>query len=150
MSAILPLSEILAPTRLDVRRENGQTLILLVDDDAHVRRLVRAVLSYAVACSELGADVIEAPDYDTALSTTRSLRNPIDLLISDIHLGPGKSGLDLAREMSLANPRMRVLLMSGNDVDENSLPSDWRFLAKPFPVSDLVNYIISLCAYNLA
>lgn len=102
MSAIHSLNEVLAPTRLDARRENGQTVILLVDDDVHVRRAVRAVLAHAVACSELSVDVIEASDYDKAMSVTHSLRRSIDLLISDIRLGPGRSGLDLAHEMSLS------------------------------------------------
>jgi hypothetical protein len=59
-------------------------------------------------------------------------------------LGAGKTGVELARDLPFTNPRTRILLMSGTDVQENDLPNEWHFLAKPFRVSDLVELVKAL------
>lgn len=126
-------------------REITRPLILLVDDDASVRRFVRAVVTYAIASSEIAADVMEAADPFEAVSIARVVGRSIDLLISDINLKSSASGMDLARELSFTNPAMRILLMSATDSWNSRMPKGWHFLAKPFRMSELVRLINSLC-----
>lgn len=126
-------------------REITRPLILLVDNDASVRRFVCAVVAYAMASSETVADVMEAADPSEAVSIACVLNGSIDLLISDINLKSGASGMDLARELSFTNPAMRILLMSATDSWNNRMPNGWHFLSKPFRMSELVRLINSLC-----
>lgn len=125
-------------------------LILIVDDDARTRRLVRAVVALAMVSADSVADVIEAEDFSDAHCSARRAGRSVDLLITDIRLGPGKSGVELARDLSSMSPRMQVLLMSGTDsmsgtdVRDRQLPKEWHFLAKPFRVSDVVELVKAL------
>ena len=60
--------------------EADQRVILLVDDDANVRRIVRAILSSA------GYLVLVASDCDEALQTSDQYGGPIQLLLTDIRM----------------------------------------------------------------
>src|SRR5947209_16286447 len=116
-------SESVAAGSLAVRPDDaGQPVILLVEDDLGLRRLLRVAVSYAIQSSTRTPDLIEAADSCSALAIARTLLRPIDLLITDIRLGSGPSGLDVARELSRTNPEMEVLLMSANDLPESDLP----------------------------
>lgn len=63
-------------------------------------------------------------------------RGPIDLLITDLNLDHGTSGLSLAREAMLANRAMRVVIASGLPVPAE-LDGGIGFLQKPFTVGQL-------------
>ncbi len=142
-TAILSNGEASAPLLADEHRETSP-LILVVDDDARTRRFVRAVVAYAMASADAVADVIEAEDFFDAHDSARGATRPVDLLITDIGLGKGKSGVELAWDLSSISPRIRILLMSGTDVRENDLPKEWHFLAKPFCMSDMVELVKAL------
>ena len=120
-----------------------EPLILVVEDDPSIRRLICALLKWAAM-----ARVVEAADPKAALSMTRRLARPIDLLISDIDLRSAKNGIDLAREISAANPWVKVLLISGGKAPELEIPSAWRFLPKPFATAELLNVVtdVLFCA----
>ncbi len=69
-----------------------------------------------------------------------------DLLLTDIALGPGMRGTDLAAEAQKRFPRMAVLLMSGFsaellEVDRDS-PPGWELLRKPFTRDELAQGIV--------
>ena len=81
---------------------------------------------------------MEASNPYAALSMARAAARPIDLLISDINLGSDKDGIELAREVASANPRVNVLLISGGPKPERDMPSRWRFLAKPFKIAEFL------------
>ncbi len=112
-------------------------VILVVDDDARMRRFIHAVVRCAMASSGFLADVIEAADSETARSVGREI-DAIDLLISDSYPGPGESGVDLARDLICSHPHMRVLLISGAGIP--NLPDEWHVLLKPFRVSELFDF----------
>jgi two-component SAPR family response regulator len=63
-------------------------------------------------------------------------RDNIDLLFSDIVLGSGMTGFDLAREAKLLRPDLHVLLTSGYErTADGSEPSDavqYEILRKPY------------------
>jgi signal transduction histidine kinase len=106
----LPLAEASLPalegdTGAGDCRGRGES-VLVVEDDAAVRRLVVALLD------ELGYRVRTAGDGEEALAALESAPS-VDLLLSDVVLPGGLSGRELAREVAERQPPVKVLLMSG-------------------------------------
>ena len=119
---------------------NGQPAILVVEDNWSIRRFLCTILGHATP-----ALIVDAGDPHSALSIARKIGRPIDLLISDINLSAGMSGVDLARELAVTNPSMKVLLMSGGDCTQYEIAPAWQFLAKPFPVEVFLDCVSALC-----
>ncbi len=109
--------------------------VLLVEDEAGLRRLIERVLADA------GYVVMVAQDGLAALALSRAHAAGIDLLVSDVVM-PGLSGLELARVLQAERPEMRILLMSGYPREggrpSEVLLSDVPFIAKPFKPSELL------------
>src|SRR5690348_9579819 len=83
----------------------GETTIVLVDDHPIVREGLRTVLQREPDLSVVG----EASDGIGALQLVERLRP--SLLILDVRM-PGKSGLEVAREVARISPETRVLVLS--------------------------------------
>jgi len=86
---------------------NRPATVLIVDDEAAVRRLVaRSLVS-------VGFSVKEA---DNGLSALRLLEaaDAVHLVISDIHM-PAMDGLALARELRLLRPFLPILFITGRE-----------------------------------
>ncbi len=92
----------------DMRR--GTETILVADDNASIRRLVKDMLV------PLGYHVLTAPNGHKALETGRVVSGKIDLLVSDVIM-PGMNGQELARQIQTRYPGIRVLFMSGHAGD---------------------------------
>jgi DNA-binding NtrC family response regulator len=75
----------------------------------------------------------------------RSAGRAVDMLISDIALSADRNGIQLASELAAEHPSMRVLLISGGDLPEGGIPTEWRFLAKPFPLAVFLDCVHDLC-----
>ena len=84
--------------------------ILIVDDHAIVRRGLRALLSEEFHAAVFG----EAADARQALDELR--RDTWDVALLDITL-PGRSGLDLLKEVHAEWPTLPVLILSGHQED---------------------------------
>ncbi|WP_233553358.1 ATP-binding protein [Teichococcus wenyumeiae] len=107
--------------------------ILLVDDEAPLRRLAERALRRA------GHDVVVAEDAETALALLEEGLVP-GHLVSDVAM-PGMDGVALARAMRARLPRLPVLLVSGyaHAAVDGGLEEDGiRFLAKPYGPAELV------------
>jgi two-component system, NarL family, invasion response regulator UvrY len=85
--------------------------VLIVDDHAIVRRGLRALLSDEFHGAAFG----EASDARQALEQLR--KKEWDVALLDITL-PGKSGLDLLKELKAEWPRLPVLVLSGHPEDQ--------------------------------
>jgi len=85
--------------------------VLIVDDHAIVRRGLRELLSDEFH----GAAFVEAPDARQALEQLR--KKQWDVVLLDIML-PGKSGLDLLKELRAEWPKLPVLVLSGYPEDQ--------------------------------
>jgi CheY-like chemotaxis protein len=112
--------------------------VLLVEDDAEVRSVVRNFLD------TLGCRVTPCASGEQALL---ALGNPVtyELLLSDIALGAGMRGTQLAAQAQSRFPQLRVLLMSGFsaellEADRDSPPS-WDLLRKPYSREELAQAI---------
>ncbi len=119
--------------RLELPRGNGER-ILLCEDDADVRGFSRETLD------DLGYDVIEAGDANSALDAMRS-NGRIDLLFTDIVLPGGRTGADLARDARALQADVKVLFATGYartalDERQDSV-SGIDLLMKPFGVEEL-------------
>jgi two-component system, NarL family, invasion response regulator UvrY len=85
--------------------------VLIVDDHAVVRRGLRALLSDEFPGAVFG----EASNARQALEHLR--KKVWDVALLDIAL-PGKSGLDLLKELKAEWPRLPVLVLSGHPEDQ--------------------------------
>src|ERR1035441_10821602 len=86
-------------------------LILLADDHVVVRRGLRDILAGAFP----GAQFIEAGTGDEVLSAIRTSR--CNLLILDINM-PGRTGVDVLREVKGLCPGIPVLMLSVQPEDQ--------------------------------
>lgn len=110
------------------RAQTGET-VLLVEDDADVRRVVRTYLD------ALGYRCIETGDGPSALRLLEGGAQA-DLLLTDVVLPNGMRGPDIATAAQGWQPRMKALYMSGyarNALSENGeLRQGVQLLHKPF------------------
>ena len=109
---------------------NGQKTILVVDDDAAILKFVSELLG------DGRCNVLTATSGVDALHQARDCGGEIHLLLSDFRM-PGMSGIDLATQMSVDRPQLKVLMMSGFTEGMLVLNEGWHFLAKPFIPSQL-------------
>jgi signal transduction histidine kinase len=129
----LPLA--LKPTRTEAEKPaaagsmTGAETILVVEDEARVRKLIAGVLS------SRGYTVLEATRGEEALRHCRTHVGPIELAVLDVVM-PEMSGPDLAREIAPLRPNTRLLYISGYTdeaiVHHGILESGVAFLQKPF------------------
>ena len=117
----------------------GSETVLLVEDEDLVRRVASASL-----CSA-GYSVIEASNRAEALQICEACeRNEatIDLMLSDIIM-PGMSIRELRQRLSLVQPEMKLLCMSGYSdeaiVHQGVIEPEIRFIQKPFTVTGLLH-----------
>jgi two-component system, NarL family, invasion response regulator UvrY len=101
----------ISTTSLESARTVPIVRILVVDDHAMVRRGLRALLSDEFLGSAFG----EAADAPQAVALLR--KNEWDIVLLDITL-PGKSGLDLLKDLKTEFPRLPVLVLSGHKEDQ--------------------------------
>jgi nitrogen-specific signal transduction histidine kinase/ActR/RegA family two-component response regulator len=107
----------------------GNETILLVEDEAGVRRVARDVLR------SKGYRVLEAADGQDALRIAESEPGRIHLLVTDMIM-PLISGRELAHRIQERDRNIRVIFMSGYTDDviayHGDLGTDTDFLQKPF------------------
>jgi DNA-binding NtrC family response regulator len=107
----------------------GSETILVVEDDAGLRRLARRALETS------GYRVLDAGNPREAVQAASEYADPIDLLLSDVVM-PESEGAPLIDRLLAVRPDLRVLYMSGyadeaivhHGVLEEGVP----FLQKPF------------------
>lgn len=105
--------------------------VLVVDDDALVRRLTAALLSGA------GLDVAAVADGDAAMQ--RLLQEKFDLVLSDATM-PGMDGLELVAGMRARGDSTPFILMSGYAAETAQLQAlgASAYLPKPFSGATLL------------
>jgi len=114
----------------------GAETVLIVEDEATVRRMVNRVLS------RQGYQVIEADNGEEALRVfDRESAGKISLVITDVIM-PRMGGKELSEHIAVKAPNLKVLFMSGY-TDESILTGDiidkgLAFMKKPFSPADLL------------
>ena len=100
-----PLSAV-SPIAAQPRHDSGAETVLVVDDQADIRRVVRDILQRE------GYLVLEAANASDALATSERHPSRIDLLVTDVVM-PGMQGPELATELRKTHPGVSVLYISG-------------------------------------
>ena len=115
----------------------GRETILLVEDDQLVRELAREVLDQA------GYEVITITAQQ-AIALIRQNPKPIHLLLTDVVM-PEMNGRDLAEQLLLLRPQLKILYMSGYaDAlirHHGLIKTDLAFLPKPFTPASLMQKV---------
>jgi CheY-like chemotaxis protein len=108
------------------KMDSKETVILVAEDDAIVRNLVRLMLS------KEGYAVLTAGDGQEALEICEFFKDPIHLILTDVNM-PRMDGLEFAERVRKQRPEIKIVLMSGQTIttirEENVHDA---FLRKPF------------------
>ncbi|HXM37540.1 MAG TPA: PAS domain S-box protein [Gemmatimonadales bacterium] len=116
----------------------GSETVLVVEDEAAVLKLSHRALEAQ------GYTVLAAADGADALRIVERHGGTIDLLLTDVVM-PGLSGRDLADQLQVRRPGIRVLYMSGYPgdavVQHGTLPPGSAFLQKPFSPDTLARKV---------
>ncbi|MEA2063202.1 MAG: response regulator, partial [Gemmatimonadota bacterium] len=116
----------------------GTETVLVVEDDADVRKLACTILSAH------GYNIIEACDGKEAMSIARRHKSFIHLLFTDVIM-PEMKGRELYERLSKKRPDMKVLYMSGytdNVIAHHGiLDPETQFLQKPFSLNGLLQKV---------
>jgi len=109
--------------------ERGTELVVLVEDEEHVRGLVTRALERG------GYRVRSAGSGTEAIDIVRAIGEPIALLVTDVVM-PGMSGPQLVHRLEALSPNLRVLYISGYAGDsvlrDGGIETGTGFLQKPF------------------
>lgn len=113
-------------------------VVLVVEDQAEVRRLLRDLLS------QRQFEVHEAASGVDALALAGQLEGRLDLLLTDVVM-PGISGREVARRLEILWPGLPVLYISGYTDEalgqKGVLESGVELLAKPFTPEQLLSSV---------
>jgi PAS domain S-box-containing protein len=111
----------------------GNATVLVVEDEPLVRRTVSHSLQ------RLGHLVLEATSGPEALHVWAERGDAIDLVITDMVMPGGISGVQLVEQMLESRPALRAIVMSGYSLQLSSeaVPSGISFLTKPFSLAAL-------------
>ena len=101
--------------------------LLLVEDDPGVAAVAQELLE------GLGLEVRAAENGPHALELLKEER--FDIMLSDVVMPGGMTGIELARQCARTWPDMRIVLTSGyagDDVDAALADAPWPFIRKPY------------------
>jgi nitrogen-specific signal transduction histidine kinase/CheY-like chemotaxis protein len=126
-----------------VPRAAGTGTVLVVEDYPELRELIEETLKLH------GYSVLSAPDGEAALALARQHVGEIDIVLTDIVM-PHMLGPDLAAQMKVENPNLRVLFMSGHAqpafAGVAALPPGVQLLQKPFMAAELLDKLSEVLA----
>jgi CheY-like chemotaxis protein len=112
--------------------------VLAVDDEPKLRNMVAHVLrpeGHQVTVASSGEEALSLLEQEAAF----------DLVLSDVSMGPGISGWDLAERIRERWPWIPVILASGwgaqIDLEEARARGVSGVLAKPFRISELREFV---------
>jgi len=120
---------------------NGLKRVLAVDDDPSVQTALRLLFD------RNGIDAVIEPDGASALKTWREFPGQFDLLITDMVMPNGCTGIELARALRDQEPELKVVLMTGYsadlfNADNLVMPGKPPYLLfKPFELVDFLKAI---------
>jgi PAS domain S-box-containing protein len=116
----------------------GTETVLLTEDEEIVRKMCFRILG------DLGYKVLQAGNGAEAIALAHGYGDRIDLLLTDVVM-PGMNGAELARQLVVRHPEMKVLFTSGYTHDAISrhgvLDEGVSFIGKPYTPSALARKV---------
>jgi PAS domain S-box-containing protein len=143
VTMLLPVPTSVIAGSGDPRATSAPHTILLVEDEDDVRAIVRRQLE------TLGHTVLIA---DAAPEALRLLQGPAapDVLVADVVLGSGMTGIDLAAAARRQRPALAVIFISGytavSESQQRIRDMSAPLLSKPFTTPQLERAIQEACA----
>jgi PAS domain S-box-containing protein len=124
------------PETLNPQQLRGHETILVVEDEPAVRRMAVIGLQW------FGYQVIEAANGPEAIGQWSRHHAEIDLLLTDMVMPEGMTGLDLAGRLREMRADLKVIISSGysTEITKSGVPAGpgIAYLAKPYEVKVLV------------
>jgi two-component system cell cycle sensor histidine kinase/response regulator CckA len=117
----------------------GNDTILLVEDEAALRGSVRTALL------RLGYRVLDAANADEAVKIANQHLDEIRLLLTDLVMPGRMNGKELAEQLLMQNPNLKVIYASGYNAETTEKdcllkPGD-NFITKPFDAKLLAKMV---------
>jgi len=116
----------------------GHETVLVVDDDADIRQMLRRALGHA------GYHVELAGNGEEALAAMDRLAGAVDLVLTDVMM-PGIGGRELAERLRRTHPGVRILFTSGyaeNAIAHHCVLAEGvQFIAKPYSLQALTQKV---------
>jgi CheY-like chemotaxis protein len=126
-------------SKRDEARVGGRETLLLIEDETAVRQLARTVLE------RHGYRTLDAIDGVNALEIWREHGHEIDVILTDMVLPEGISGIDVATRIRAERPDIPVIVTSGYSVEmagKELLPDERiTFLQKPYRPQQLLRVV---------
>jgi DNA-binding NtrC family response regulator len=120
---------------------NETETILLVDDDDHIRKLLKRVLI------KMGYKVYSADNCKLAENIMKKYSTEIDLLLIDVIM-PQLSGKEIFDRLLILKPELKVIFMSGYSGDSHLIKeitsSNHPFIEKPISFTKLATTLKKL------
>jgi signal transduction histidine kinase/ActR/RegA family two-component response regulator len=117
----------------------GSETILIVEDESMLRELARDILQ------DCGYRIVEAGSGRQALELWEQHQGRFDLVITDMVMPEGISGMQLAEKLHAHTPRLKVIFMSGYTADEVNADLLQRhrasFIQKPYGHAELTRAV---------
>ncbi len=108
----------------------GKETILIVEDEPVLRDLAHVILQ------DCGYEVLEAGTGSEALQVWERHQGHVDLLLTDMVMPDGMSGMELAERLRDAHPHLKIIFASGysmDDLDTDFVRKGYAiFLQKPY------------------
>jgi PAS domain S-box-containing protein len=117
----------------------GTETILLVEDEPHVRRMV------ALTLAALGYHVLEARNGQDAVRQWQAQAAGVQLLLTDMVMPEGMTGLELADRLQQLHPELKVIISSGYSAEivQAGVPNrpGVVYLPKPYDTTTLARAV---------
>jgi two-component system chemotaxis response regulator CheY len=114
--------------------------VLLAEDDDDLREVMM------ISLGEMGYSVTGCSDANLASKAFRGDAR-IDILMTDLEM-PGRSGLELARELTALKPSLAVMIVSGAlitpMISAEIKERNWRYIPKPCGLPKILDVLESL------
>jgi signal transduction histidine kinase/ActR/RegA family two-component response regulator len=119
--------------------QGGSETILIVEDEPVLRDMARVILE------DCGYLLMEAASGKEALDVWNRRASEIDLLLTDMVMPEGVSGVELAERLLAQQPYLKVIFTSGYTADNINhdllTKHNARFLQKPYSHADLAQTV---------
>ncbi|HWP82178.1 MAG TPA: response regulator, partial [Bacteroidota bacterium] len=134
--------ELAAPPETTKPPDGNGELILLVDDEASIREILKATLEAH------GYEVITAADGTEAVTKYATLGQSISLVLTDIAM-PFTDGIAMVHAIRRINPEAKVVALSGFVQNEETMRREFtRFLVKPFSADELLRTVSEIVHHH--
>ncbi|HEX6852162.1 MAG TPA: ATP-binding protein [Candidatus Polarisedimenticolaceae bacterium] len=132
-------AEATAPPAPPSAPRGGSETLLLVEDEPSVRAMIVDVLS------PLGYRVLQASNGVEALDLAQAHEGAIDLVVTDLVMPGGVTGLELGRRLAASRPTTRIVYTSGYSAEVGEglaeLVEGVNFLTKPYSPQRLARLV---------